>query len=503
MVILSAKQIHDWDQYSIQHEPIVSVDLMEAASIGCVQWLQQQNYLPGEFHIFCGKGNNGGDGLAIARLLSKLGAKVSVHILELGQLGTNDFQINLARLHETDVAIHYIQSENHFPILPPAIVVIDALFGTGLNRKLDGLAAALVQHINIFSHNIISIDMPSGLLADDSSVGYHIVNATHTISFQCQKMAFMMAENEMYTGHIHVLDIGLLNIFLSTITYEASLLEIEFIKAIYHPRSSFSHKGTYGHAGIVAGSYGFMGAAILAAKACLRSGVGKLTVHTPSCGYDIIQSTIPEAMCKVEEGEQYIQTITDTATYAALGIGPGMGHPSSHVDLLDALFTAYSKPMVIDADALTVIASYPALLNKIPPFSILTPHPAEFDRVFGKSKNDFERVRMARQKAKELQLIIVLKGHRSFIAMPGGINYFNSTGNPGMATAGSGDVLTGILTGLLAQGYAPEQAALMGVYIHGLAGDHAAAMLTEEAMIASDITDYLGSAYSVLKKQRG
>ncbi len=500
MVILSAKQIHDWDQYTIEHEPIASVDLMEAAAIRCVQWLQQQYYLPGEFHIFCGKGNNGGDGLAIARLLSKLNAKVSVHILELGQAGTNDFQLNLARLHETDAAIHYIQSENHFPILPPLVTVIDALFGTGLNRKLEGLPAALVQHINIFSHHIISIDMPSGLLADNSSAGFNIVRATHTLSFQCQKMAFMMAENEQYTGEVHVLEIGLLNNFLSTISYEATLIEREFVRAIYHPRARFSHKGTYGHAAIIAGSYGFMGAAVLAAQSCLRIGVGKLTLHTAACGYDIIQTTVPEAMCKIEEGDQCIRYITDPAKYDAIGIGPGMGHPSTHVDLLDALFTGYNKPIVIDADALTVIASYPALLKKIPKFSILTPHPAEFDRVFGKSQNDFDRVRRAKQQAKDLQLIIVLKGHRSFIAMPGGVNYFNSTGNPGMATGGSGDVLTGMLTGLLAQGYAPEQAALLGVYLHGLAGDHAAAMYTEEAMIASDITQFIGSAYSDLKK---
>lgn len=499
MLILSAKQIHEWDLYTIQHKPISSADLMETAAKRCLSWLQQNNLLNQPFHIFCGKGNNGGDGLAIARLLSGKGVKVFVCIIELGQKGTDDFQTNLGRLHQTDVSIQYIQSADHFPVISNSHVIIDALFGTGLNRPLTRLAAELVAFINTCTNPVIAIDIPSGLLADMSSQGYPVVKAIHTLSFQCLKMAFLMAENDPYTGHVHVLDIGLLNNYLSGITYEALLVEVEIIKAMYKPRSRFSHKGTFGHAALIAGSYGFMGAATLAARACLRAGVGKLTCHIPACGYTIMQVAAPEAMSKAEAGDQYVESISTLEKYQAAGIGPGIGIYNSHAQLLKTIFSTYSKPVVIDADALNILSKNPELFSSITPFSILTPHPGEFDRLFGKSENDFARMRLAREKAKELQVIIILKGHRSFIAMPGGNSFFNSTGNPGMATGGSGDVLTGILTALLAQQYPPEQAALLGVYLHGLAGDLAAARLTEEAMIAGDIIDHLGKAFRHLK----
>ncbi|MEO5681417.1 MAG: NAD(P)H-hydrate dehydratase [Chitinophagaceae bacterium] len=499
MLILSAKQIHDWDAYTIRNKPISSVDLMETAANRCLQWLQQNGYLQQAFHIFCAKGNNGGDGLAIARLLAGKGIKVCVSIIELGQMGTADFQTNLARLHQTDAVITYIQSAEHFPSIPKTHIIIDALFGTGLNRPLQDLPAALVTYINNYVSQVISIDIPSGLLADDTSAGYPIVKAVHTLSFQCLKMAFMMAENELYTGHVQVLDIGLLDNYPAGINYEAVLVEEEIIKAMYRPRQRFSHKGTYGHAALVAGSYGFMGAATLAANACLRAGAGKLTCHIPRCGYSIMQVAAPEAMSKTTSGLHYVEGVDHPEQYDAVGIGPGMGLHESHAQLLETLFSACTKALVVDADALNVLAKHPHLLTKIPPFSILTPHPAEFERLFGKAGNDFARMRLAREKAKEYQLIIIVKGHRTFIAMPGGNGFFNSTGNPGMATGGSGDTLTGILTALLAQQYPPEQAALLGVYLHGLAGDYAAARLSEEAMIAGDIVQHLGDAFRKLK----
>jgi hydroxyethylthiazole kinase-like uncharacterized protein yjeF len=498
MLILTAKQIHDWDSYTIRIKPIQSLDLMETAASRCLQWLTQNGFQQQPFYIFCGKGNNGGDGLALARMLALKGAKVTVFIIEMGQVGTGDFQANLTALHQTDVLINYIQSADHFPVIPKTQLVIDALFGTGLNRPLQGLPAALVMHINTFDNPVIAIDIPSGLLADRSSKGFAIIKARYTLSFQCLKMAFLMAENEVYTGHVQVLDIGLLNSYLSEISYEALLVEEEIIKAMYRPRQAFSHKGNFGYAALVAGSYGFMGAATLAANACLRAGVGKLTCHIPACGYIIMQLAAPEAMSRTE-GEQHIETLSVNDKYNAVGIGPGIGMHESHPHLLKTFFTEYKKPVVIDADALNVLATRPELLDLVTPFSILTPHPAEFDRLFGPSSNDFDRMQLARDKAKALQLIIVLKGHRTLIAMPGGNCFFNGTGNPGMATGGSGDVLTGILTGLLAQQYPPEQAALLGVYLHGLAGDYAANKNTEEAMLAGDICLHLGDAFRQLK----
>lgn len=499
MLILTSRQIHDWDSYTIQHKPISSVDLMETAASRCFQWLLQNGFQQHPFHIFCGKGNNGGDGLAIARLLTGKGIKVNVYIIEMGQKGTADFQANLERLHQTDAAIRYIQSADHFPVIPATHIIIDALFGTGLNRQLEGLSAELVAHINSFTNLVVSIDIPSGLLADTSSKGFSMVKAAHTLSFQCLKMAFMMAENEWCTGQVQVLDIGLLNNYLADIEYNVLLVEEEIIKAMYRPRQAFSHKGTFGHAALLAGSYGFMGAAALAAHGCLRAGAGKLTCHIPSCGYSIMQVAIPEAMSKTEKGEQYIELISSMEKYDAVGIGPGMGVHETHQALLKDLFTHYRKPVVIDADALNVLATAISLTKLITPFSILTPHPGEFDRLFGKTSNDFERMELARQKAKELQVIIVLKGHRTLIAMPGGNCFFNSTGNAGMATGGSGDVLTGILTSLLGQSYPPEQAALMGVYLHGLAGDYAAKQMSQESMIASDIYQHLGDAFRQLQ----
>lgn len=499
MVILSATQLHDWDAYTIRNKPISSVDLMETAATRCLQWLQQNGYTNQAFCIFCGKGNNGGDGLAIARLLAGKGIKAVVYIIELGQKGTDDFQANLVRLHQTDVAISYIQSAEHFPSIPKNAVIIDAMFGTGLNRPLEGLPAALVNHINTSTNAVIAIDIPSGLLADKTSVGFPVVRAEHTLSFQCLKMAFLMAENELYTGRVQVLDIGLLNNYLTGITYEALLVEEEIIKAMYRPRHNFSHKGTYGHAALVCGSYGFMGAATLAANACLRAGAGKLTCYIPACGYTIMQLSTPEAMSKTAAGYHYIKELPEMDMYNAVGIGPGIGVYESHAQMLERLFSTFKKPLVIDADALNVLAKHPAMFASIAPYSILTPHPAEFDRLFGNCADDFCRMRLAAKKAQELQLIIVLKGHRSLIAMPGGNSFFNSTGNPGMATAGSGDTLTGILVSLLAQQYPPEQAALLGVYLHGLAGDYAAAKLSQESMLASDITVHLGDGFRYLK----
>lgn len=500
MVILSASQIHDWDAYTIRNKPISSIDLMETAAARCLQWLLLHGFGQQVYHVFCGKGNNGGDGLAIARLLSAKGIKVAVSIIELGQKGTPDFQTNLARLHETEVAISYIQSPEHFPAVAKTTAIIDALFGTGLNRPLEGLPAALVAYINTLGNPVISIDMPSGLLADNTSAGYPVVKPLHTLSFECLKMAFLMPENEPFTGQVHILDIGLLPNYLTGLRYEASLVEEETIKALYRPRQSFAHKGNYGHAALVAGSYGFMGAASLAANACLRAGVGKLTCYIPACGYTIMQVAAPEAMSRTTAGEHYIEELPDLSAYTALGIGPGIGVHNSHEQLLKKIGASCTKPLVLDADALNCLAKHPQLLAGIPSFSILTPHPAEFDRLFGSSSNDFARMRLAQQQAKALQLIIVLKGHRSFIAMPGGNGFFNSTGNPGMATGGSGDVLTGILTALLAQQYPPEQAALLGVYLHGLAGDYAAAASSQEAMIAGDITNQLGNAFRQLQR---
>jgi NAD(P)H-hydrate epimerase len=494
--IFTAQQIKAWDQFTIQHEPISSIDLMERAAQKCVDWVLA-NDLSDSYSIFCGKGNNGGDGLAIARMLLRNNKNVSIYILDSSSSSSDDFQQNLQLLDAIPGAeISFIQNATEFPELNEDDVIIDALFGSGLNKPLSGLAAELVNYLNDANKLIISIDVPSGLFMDQSSKGNVVIHADHTLTFQTMKLAFLMPENAAYVGRIHVLDIGLSNEFTEQHVSAFQLVDDALIGAIYKPRSAFAHKGNFGHALLIAGSYGKMGAAVLAATACLRTGVGLLSCLIPKCGYEIMQTSVPEAMVMTDEEENFLSLLPEgIEKYNAVGIGPGIGTNDATQKLLAYILRRYHKPLVIDADGLNCLSMNKEWLTSLPANSILTPHPKEFERLFGNSENDFERVQLAQQKAKELNIIIVLKGHHTFVATPGGLGYFNNTGNAGMATAGSGDVLTGVITSLAAQGYDPVQAAILGVYIHGMSGDLAAKDLSQEAMIASDIIQYLPQSF--------
>ena len=507
MKIFSAAQIKQWDAFTIENEPIVSIELMERAATACFNWIIGKNLGSFHFHIFCGKGNNGGDGLAIARMLIEHKCLVTVYILEFGNIGSNDFQINLAKLHECTTDIHFIQSADFFPSIDKTDIIIDALYGIGLNKPLEGISAAIVNHINNSGATKISIDLPSGLFADKSSKGNTIIQASHTLSFQNYKLTFLLPENVDYCGEVHLLHIGLHPSFEENEKADFELIDEATIKMIYKPRQKFAHKGSYGYAALFCGSKGMMGAAVLSSLACLRSGVGKLTAHIPQCGYDILQTAVPEAMAFIA-GEEYILSAEGINKYQAVGIGPGIAIHPSHKKLLAEIFETVKAPIVIDADALNIIAENKELLSLIPPQSIITPHPKEFEKLFGKTENaclpdrqDFERLALAQKKSKELNIYIILKGHYSFISTPDDRCYFNSTGNAGMATAGSGDVLTGIITGLLAQGYSPLESCLFGVYLHGLAGDFAAAQFSQEAMIAGDIINCLGEAFKQIRSK--
>jgi len=500
MKILNAEQIRAWDQYTMEHEPILSIDLMERAATKCFEWLDNNGWLIHSFVVFCGKGNNGGDGLAISRMLAGRRCNVSVYILEFGHKGTEDFQTNLARLHQyPSVDIHFIQDENNFHSLSADAVVIDALFGSGLTRPPDGITSTLIDHINHSGCNVIAIDVPSGMSVDQSSKGNKIIKANYTLSFQCYKPAFLVAENAAFIGEVVILDIGLMPEFLASLDTNFEVVDKSIIRSIYKPRNRFAHKGNFGHAMLIAGSYGKIGAAVLSAKACLRSGVGLLTCFIPKCGYEILQTTVSEAMVMTDVNSSIITKIDDDfLKYDSIGIGPGLGTASETRTAVKELLANYKKPMVIDADGLNGL-SMEKKLPSLPPGSILTPHPKEFERLFGDCKNDFERIERALENAKLLNCLIVLKGHHTFIAMPGGKGYFNSTGNAGMATAGSGDVLTGMITGMLTQDYSSEEAAILAVYLHGLAGDLAANEFSKEAMIAGDIIDNIGKAFKLLE----
>jgi NAD(P)H-hydrate epimerase len=499
MKILSAEQIRAWDQFTITNDPISSIDLMERAASKCFEWLEENNFLIYPFAIFCGKGNNGGDGLAIARMLANKGCTVSVYILEFGHKGTEDFQVNLARLHQyPSVNIQFIQDETNFHELSKDTIVIDALFGSGLTRPLDGITERLVEYINKSGCTVISIDIPSGMSVDKSSKGNPMIRADHTLTFQCYKQAFLVAENAEFIGEVIILDIGLSSEYLSSFDAKFELIDDNIINSIYKPRNKFAHKGFFGQSLIIAGSYGKIGAAVLSSKACLRTGVGLLTCYIPKCGYEIMQTSLPEAMVMTDINSSMITKIDDDVSkYDSIGIGPGLGTAPETRSAIKELFSVYKKPSVIDADGLNGL-SMDKSLSSLPSGSILTPHPKEFERLFGVYKNDFERIDKTLTNAKQLNCTIVLKGHHTFIATAGGKGYFNSTGNAGMATAGSGDVLTGMITALLAQGYSSEQAAILGVYLHGSAGDIAAKEISQEAMIAGDIIDNIGNAFKLL-----
>jgi ADP-dependent NAD(P)H-hydrate dehydratase / NAD(P)H-hydrate epimerase len=498
MKIFSAAQIQQWDQFTIVNEPVTSINLMERAARACFDWLMSHGYRGRSYTIFAGKGNNGGDGLAIARMLSVTDHDVIVYILEFGYKGTEDFQYNLGKLHETRATIKFISTAENIHPVPAGNIVIDALFGSGLNRAPSGLNQQVIEHINASQEEVIAVDIPSGISADKTSQGHVYVIAKHTLSFQQPKLAFLMPENEVACGQVHILPIGLHPDFQADTDTKAEMLDAGAIRRLYKPRKDFGHKGIYGHALLISGSYGKMGAAVLAVTACLRSGAGLVTAHVPACGYNIMQISCPEAMTETDPLHNINSKLTyPTDKYNAVGIGPGLGQEPESASLLRHIIESHPGPIVFDADALNLIAANKDLLTRLPGGSVLTPHPKEFERLFGATANNFERMELASKMADLLNVVIVLKGHYTLVAGQGKV-FFNSTGNSGMATGGTGDTLTGIITGLIAQQYNSFDAALLGVYLHGLAGDLAANETGKEALIASDLSMFLGKAFKSL-----
>ncbi|MEP6675914.1 MAG: NAD(P)H-hydrate dehydratase [Ferruginibacter sp.] len=489
MKIFSALQIKEWDAYTIAHTPITSLNLMERAAVACFKWIQLTYGAEKNYTVFCGTGNNAGDGLALARMMYDENISVNVFIVGDIEHASADFLSNLERLKKTSVSIQQINSAENIPELPTGII-IDCIFGTGLNKSPEGIYRSLIGVINQSGKKIISIDMPSGLFADKTSKGNTVINATHTLTFQSVKLAFLMAENESYVGEMHVLDIGLDEHFSETEKSNYFFTEENQIKKLLRPRKLHAHKGVFGHALLIGGSHGKMGALILSSKACLRSGVGLLTVSIPESENSILQTTVPEAMTETNE-----LAANDLEKYTAFGIGPGWGTDDAAQKQLHFILQQYKKPVVLDADALNCLSLNKEWLKLLPTNSIITPHPKEFERLFGRTENDFARLELARQQAALYKIFIVLKGHYTAIITPDGEIHFNSTGNAGMAKGGSGDVLTGIITGLLAQGYSSKDAVLLGAYLHGLAGDIAALEFSQEAMTASDIIHKLSKAF--------
>lgn len=500
MKILTAAQTHQADQATIQAQGIRSEELMERAAAAFCEWLLARlaTNLARPLHIFCGPGNNGGDGLAIARRLYQEGFAAQVWLLP-ARKHSPDFQLNRQRL-PPELACRELNPEQ-LPQLPPDALVLDALFGTGLSRPLAGAAAALVRHLNDSGVCVVAVDIPSGLFADapqpPDSV---IVKARYTVSFELPKLAFLLPQNAEWVGAWQVLPIGLDPTFIHNALVDNFFVDADFVMGRLPARSRFSHKGTFGHALLLAGSQGKIGAAVLASKACLRAGVGLLTVRVPAVGYDILQTAVPEAMALTDPATDFVTELPDLKPYAAVGIGPGLGQEGATLDVLRQLLRKAAVPLVLDADALNLLGANPDLLSLLPPDSLLTPHPKEFERLVGEpARDDYHRLEQLRTFARAHRCYCVLKGAYTALATPEGVLYFNSTGNPGMATGGSGDVLTGLLLALRAdKRLTPLDAALLGLYAHGRAGDLAAQETGEAGLVAGDLVRFIGPALQAL-----
>jgi len=498
MKILTASQTREADAYTIKNESIASIDLMERASYTFVKAFLKRINKNKLIKVVCGTGNNGGDGLAISRQLIEEGYKVTVYVIKSGSGGTEDFRINYDRLSKLS-SVTEITSAEGIPDFSKCDVVIDGIFGSGLTRPVSGLYGEVIDAINQSNTRIISIDIASGLSADAPYTEGSVIRPEITITFQMPKLAFFIPENESYSGEWLVTDIGLHEGFIKSCDTPYNLVDCNLISGIPRSRKKFAHKGDFGRIMLVSGSLGKMGAAILASKACLRAGAGLLTVHIPKAGYEIMQSSVPEAMSSIDSGDAYIESLPDLDPYDTLAIGPGLDTRDETVKMVGELLDAWQYPIIIDADGLNILARKKEYLELLKPGSILTPHLKEFERIAGSCVNHFERIDKQTEISQKYNIIIVLKGANTSISFPDGSVYFNSTGNPGIATGGSGDVLTGILAGILAQKYTPEDTALLGVYLHGLAGDYAAREMSQESMIASDIIAYLPESYKKIK----
>ncbi|MBQ8958171.1 MAG: NAD(P)H-hydrate dehydratase [Bacteroidales bacterium] len=500
MKVLSVNQIREADKYTIENEPIESIDLMERAVRKVFEWLYRRTPREKTIKIFCGMGNNGGDGLAVARMLNEQEMVPQVFMVRHSDRMSHDCEVNYYRLvNETKVPMFDILGEDDFPNVGPDDVVVDAIFGSGLNRPPQGMTADLIAFLNQSRAIRVAIDVPSGLFADQPSALGFIFKADYTLSFQFPKLAFLFPENDPYVGRFEILDIGLHPRYIEEVETRNLLTVKAMVKPILHTRTKYSHKGTYGHALLIAGSEGKTGAALLGAKACLRTGVGLLSVHLPKMAQLPLQTAIPEAMIDGDESETCFTMFKGLDAYSAVGVGPGLGKADETQRALKRLIQEVQVPLVMDADALNILSENPIWLAFLPAKTILTPHSKEFERLVGKTTTSFERLEKQRELSVKNNIIIVLKGAHTSITMPNGTCFFNTTGNPGMATAGSGDVLTGIILSLLAQRYSPEEAAVLGVYLHGLAGDLATEEMGQEALIAGDIVEHLGKAYGALR----
>ncbi|WP_055446131.1 bifunctional ADP-dependent NAD(P)H-hydrate dehydratase/NAD(P)H-hydrate epimerase [Lacinutrix mariniflava] len=505
MKIFSKEQIYEGDTLTQEKQKISSTDLMERAGNQIFNWLHtrmQGAQVP--IHVFCGIGNNGGDGLVVARHLITHGYNVNTYIVNYSDKRSKDFLVNYDRIKNvTKKWPTLLSCEDDFSAIniEEKDIVVDAIFGIGLNRPVDAWVKGLFNFFRESKAFTLSIDLPSGLHTDKGVEDPEaVVNAGYTLSFQTPKLVFFLPETAKYTMQWEVLDIGIDPEYLSKTITEADLIGKNEVLPIYKPREKYSHKGTFGHSLIIGGSYGKIGAVTLASRAVLAVGAGKITAYIPKCGYIPLQTAFPEAMVITDKDEEKITNIDFDIEPTVIGIGVGLGTDAKTASALETFLKANKKPLVIDADGINVLAKKKELLKLLPELTILTPHPKELERLVGKWKDDFDKLKKTKAFAKKHKVIVVIKGANTITVFEDKL-YINATGNPGLATAGTGDVLTGMLTGLISQGYDPLQATLFGVYLHGKSADILIEQLGYQSIIASNVIDGISLAYLDLFKQ--
>ncbi|MBC7000106.1 NAD(P)H-hydrate dehydratase [Cytophaga sp. FL35] len=500
MKLFTAQQVYYADKFTIKKQHISSDELMERAAIQLFNWLHlRMQGAQVKIHLFCGIGNNGGDGLALARHLQEHGYNIGVYVVNYSKKRSKDFLVNLERLKDRKIWPDFLEEGSDWPEISQEEIIVDAIFGIGLNRAPDNWVVQLFEHLHSSKAFILSVDIPSGLFTDAVPEEGKAIMSNYTLSFQVPKLVFFLPQTGVYTEQWEVLDIGLDVEFLMKVEVDFELIGKNEVLPIYKPREKFSHKGTYGHSFVIGGSYGKIGAVQLATKACLKSGSGLVTAFVPKCGYLPLQTNIPEAMVLTDTNEKQLTDIQFDIEPSAIGIGIGMGKAKASVKAMEDLLNRIQIPMVLDADALNILSENRALLKKLPAKSVLTPHPKELERLVGSWKDDFDKLEKAKTFSNEHDCILVIKGANT-ITIYQDRGYVNSTGNPGMATGGTGDVLTGLITGLMAQGYQPLEASIFGVYLHGRAGDIMLNNTGYQSLLASDVINGIGPAYMDLFK---
>ena len=502
MKIFSKEQIYEGDKITTERQGISSTDLMERAGTQIFNWMHlrmQGAQVP--IHVFCGIGNNGGDGLVLARHLITHGYNVNTYVINYSDKRSKDFLVNYDRIkHVTKKWPILFTDDSDLPAINQDDIIVDAVFGIGLNRPVIKWVKHLFQHFKNSKAFTLSIDIPSGLFPDQVPKNENdVVWANYTLSFQTPKLLFFLPETAKYTVQWEVLDIGIDPEYLyKTETAYELIGKLEMLP-IYIPREKFSNKGQFGHCLIVGGSYGKIGAVTLASKAALSSGAGLVTAFIPKCGYQILQTSIPEAMVITDSDEEKITNIKFDIEPTVIGFGVGAGTDDKTTAAFEIFLKTNKTPLVIDADGINILANKKTLLKRLPEQTILTPHPKELERLVGKWKDDFDKLEKVKVLSKKYKLIVVIKGANTITVFEDK-GYVNTTGNPGLATAGTGDVLTGIITGLIGQGYKPLVATLFGIYLHGKAADIAVEYLGYQSLIASHVIEALGKAYVDLFK---